>query len=235
MSKIAVIPARGGSKGVPMKNLRKINGIPLVGYAVKSALDSDCFDRVLVSTDNKEIADVANAYGAETPFLRPRDLSGDLASSDAVVAHALKFFQEEGVVFDEVCKLQPTSPLRTGRHIKEAFDLYYEKQADFVVSFCECEHSPLWSGRLGENASIDCFMSSIDKGACRQTLPKFFRLNGAIYLGKVDKFLDNGSFLGPNGYAYIMSQDDSVDIDSELDFELAELLLGKKRIRDGFQ
>lgn len=228
MASIAVIPARGGSKGVPMKNIRKINGIPLIAYTIKAAKDSGKFDEVIVSTDSEEIADIAVKSGANVPFIRPQDISGDLVSSDAVIKHALEYMKSKGNSYDVVCKLQPTSPLRNANHIIEAFDLFQNKKADFVVSFCECEHSPLWSGVLGKDNSIDKFMDNIDKGACRQELPTYYRLNGAIYLAKTTSFFENGSFIGKNGFAYIMTQEDSIDIDSELDFKMAELLMKKE-------
>lgn len=229
MSCVAIIPARGGSKGVPMKNIRPINGLPLIAYTIKAALDSELFEDVIVSTDSEEIANVAREYGADVPFVRPADISGDMATSDAVVTHAIDFMKKQGKEYDEVFKLQPTSPLRTATHIKEAYSLFKEKNADFVVSFCECEHTPLWSGELGEDGSIDGFMSNLDKSACRQSYPTFYRLNGAIYIAKVDKFIENGSFIGKNGFAYVMEQIDSIDIDSQLDFNFAEFLIGAKK------
>ena len=232
MSFLAVIPARGGSKGVPLKNTRMVNGLPLIAYTIKAALDSALFDNVLVSTDDENISKVAKEFGAEIPFLRPAYISSDFASSDAVVEHALNFYMSKGQSYDLVCKLQPTSPLRTGNHIIEAFDLFVRKNADFVVSVCECEHSPLWSGLLGKDYSMDGFMRSVDKHACRQELPQYYRLNGAIYIGKTDCFIQNGSFIGENGYAYVMTLKDSIDIDTELDIELAEMLLNK-RSKDG--
>ena len=228
LKSIAVIPARGGSKGVPKKNIREINGIPLLAYTINAARQSSMFDTVIVSTDSEEISRIAIEYGAEVPFIRPADISGDLASSDSVVKHALEYYQKRSISYDVVCKLQPTSPLRSEKHIREAFELFREKEADFVVSFCECEHSPLWSGTLGSDNSIDDFMSNIDKGACRQELPLFYRLNGAIYLAKTERFLENGSFIGKKGFAFIMPQEASVDIDSELDFELAQILIKKR-------
>ncbi|MBQ6587190.1 MAG: acylneuraminate cytidylyltransferase family protein [Butyrivibrio sp.] len=230
MKSVAVIPARGGSKGVPQKNIREINGLPLVAHTIIAAKESAMFDKIIVSTDSHKIAEISKLYGAEVPFIRPDSISGDLDSSDSVVEHALLFLKENGENYDYVCKLQPTSPLRTERHIKEAFSLIKEKEADFVVSFCECEHSPLWSGTLGEDGKMDDFMSDVDKRACRQELPKFYRLNGAIYLGRTNQFMKNRSFIGKNGFAYIMDQTDSIDIDSELDFLIAEFLM---RLRDG--
>ena len=224
---IAVIPARGGSKGVPGKNIKLLYDKPLIAYTIEAAIQSQRFDHVIVSTDSKEIAEVSQKWGADIPFLRPDYLSGDAVSSDDVILHALEYYEMQGINFDIVCKLQPTSPLRTSEHIKEAFNLLYEKDSDYVVSVCECEHSPLWTGVLGADNSMDCFMKEQDKTACRQTLPKYYRLNGAIYMGKVDLYKKNGNFLGKNATAYIMEQRDSIDIDSILDFEMAEFFLTK--------
>ncbi len=228
MKMLAVIPARGGSKGVPGKNIRDLEGKPLLSYTIRAALESGIFSRIIVSTDDNDIADVARAYGAEVPFVRPGNLSDDHASSDDVVRHCIEYCRKEGNNFDLVCKLQPTSPLRTGKHIKEAYDLLHHKNADFVVSVCECEHSPLWCGIIDDSLSMSEFMSNVNKGACRQELPQYYRLNGAIYMGRVDAFLKNGSFIGNGGYAYIMEQEDSIDIDSLLDFRIAEIILEER-------
>ena len=222
---LAVIPARGGSKGVPRKNIKELAGKPLISYTIESAIKSNIFEKVIVSTDNNEIAQVALQCGAEIPFIRPVEISGDMVSSDDVVIHALDFYKKQGVDFEIVCKLQPTSPLRNGEHIKQAYAMFCEQNADFVVSVCECEHSPLWSGILGENCSMKEFIKDEVKRKCRQELPVFYRLNGAIYMGKTDEFCKNRSFLGLNSYAYIMEQKVSVDIDSWLDFLIAEVIL----------
>lgn len=222
---LAVIPARGGSKGVPGKNIKMLAGKPLIAYTIEAAIDSGIFSKVIVSTDSRAIADIAIAYGAEVPFLRPDAISGDMTSSDDVILHALSYFSHQSAHFDLVCKLQPTSPFRTALHLRQAYQLFQLKQADFLVSVCECEHSPLWSGTIGEDLRLDNFISEEAKRACRQTLPAYYRLNGAIYMGKVKCFMDNKSFLGKNSIAYIMSQQESVDIDSPLDFLIAEAIL----------
>ena len=224
---LAVIPARGGSKGVPGKNIRLLSDKPLIAYTIEAAIQSNLFDHIIVSTDSEEIAEVSRKYGAEVPFLRPDDLSGDAVSSDAVVLHALEYYEMQGEKFDTVCKLQPTSPLRAGKHIIEAYNLLLDKDSDYVVSVCECEHSPLWSGVLGPDNSMDSFMEEQNKSSCRQYLPKYYRLNGAIYIAKVELYQKNRNFLGKNATAYIMEQEDSIDIDSILDFEIAEFLINK--------
>lgn len=222
---LAVIPARGGSKGLPGKNIKELTGKPLIAYTIKAAIDSNIFTKVIVSTDSREIADIAVSYGAEIPFLRPKEIAGDLTSSDDVILHALQYYQKQGIIYDEVCKLQPTSPLRNSGHLKESYKLFNEKKADFLVSVCECEHSPLWAGTIGEDLRLDNFISDDVKRACRQELPTYYRLNGAIYMGKTLCFYESKSFLGKNSVAYIMSQEDSIDIDSELDFIIAETII----------
>lgn len=222
---LAVIPARGGSKGVPGKNIKELAGKPLIAYTIEAGLDSNIFEKVIVSTDCEKIADIAKKNGAEIPFIRPDHLSGDMVSSDDVILHALDFYKQRGVEFSSVCKLQPTSPLRNSEHLKEAYKLFCEKKADFLVSVCECEHSPMWSGVLDGSLSLDNFIPENAKRSCRQELPSFYRLNGAIYMGLTKALYENRSFLGKNGFAYIMKQEDSIDIDSELDFQYAECIL----------
>lgn len=225
---LAVIPARGGSKGVPGKNIRELAGKPLVVYTIEAAIESGVFEKVIVSTDSMEIAEIARKSGAEVPFIRPAEISGDVASSDEVIKHAVDFFEDRGDIFTKVCKLQPTSPLRNATHIKEAYQLVQEKDADFVVSVCECEHSPLWSGKLGDDLSMDDFVRDEIKLACRQKLTTYYRLNGAIYMAKMDAFKRERGFFGANGYAYLMAQTDSIDIDSELDFKIAECIMRER-------
>lgn len=222
---LAVIPARGGSKGVPNKNIKELAGKPLIAYTIEAAIQSGIFEKILVSTDSEHIAEVAEEYGAEVPFLRPAEISGDLVSSDAVVLHALHYLEDHKMYFEEVCKLQPTSPFRSAEDLQRAYRLFHEGERDYLVSVCLCEHSPLWSGTLDENNSMDSFLREEVIRSCRQELPAFYRLNGAIYMAKTEKYSKNGSFFGKNGMAFIMSQKSSVDIDSQLDFAYAEFLM----------
>lgn len=221
---LAVIPARGGSKGVPDKNIRKLAGRSLLSYTVQAALESEIFEKVIVSTDSDQIAEEARRCGAEVPFMRPAELAGDLVSSDDVIVHAVNYYQRNGKKYETVWKLQPTSPLRTAVHIKEAYQLFLERKADSVISVCMCEHSPLWSGILDEDMHLDHFISNEVKRACRQEMPAYYRLNGAIYIAKTESLIENRSFLGQNSIAYIMPQEVSIDIDSEMDFRIAEFL-----------
>ena len=197
----------------------------MISYTIEAALKSEIFEKVIVSTDSEKIADIAIKRGADVPFIRPDNISGDLISSDEVILHAINFFKNNNIVFKEVCKLQPTSPFRNAEHIREAYHLFGTKKADFVVSVCECEHSPKWTGTLGKDLSMDDFITTDIKRSCRQALPDYYRLNGAIYMARTPAFCKEKSFFGPNGYAYIMKQIDSVDIDTHLDFKIAEYIL----------
>lgn len=224
MSTLGVITARSGSKGIKDKNIRIIAGKPLIAYTIESALQSQYIDEVMVSTDSDNYAQIAKRYGANVPFLRSVHNSSDMAKSIDVVLEVLDGYESIGKYFDNVLVLQPTSPLRTYKNIDEAFKLFYEKKADSIVSVCECEHSPLLSNVLPEDLSLSDFVKS-ENLIRRQDFEKYYRLNGAIYISKVSVFRELGSFYGKNSYAYIMDQRESVDIDTELDFEFAELLL----------
>ena len=223
MKNIAIIPARSGSKGLKDKNIRHLNGKPLLAWTIDAAVRSDEFDEILVSTDSEAYAEIARQYGADVPFLRSPETSTDTASSWDTVAEVLENCRKGGNVFDTFCLLQPTSPLRTAEDIRNAYALYREK-ADFaVVSVCEAEHSPLWCGHLPENGEFRGFIRE-DAMKQRQSGGKFYRLNGAIYIVDVQKFGTSRFLYREGSFAYIMPQDRSVDIDTETDFRLAELL-----------
>ena len=224
MRNVAIIPARSGSKGVKDKNVRQMAGKPLMAYTIEAALKSAQFDEVMVSTDSEKYADIAKSCGASVPFLRSERTATDTASSWDMVEEVLTKYEELGKSFDTFCLLQPTSPLRTAEDISAAYELYREKAEFAVVSVCEAEHSPVWCGHLPENNEFEDFIDAKSVNQ-RQAGGKFYRINGAIYIVdimrfRVDKFLyKSGSF------AYIMSQDRSVDIDTEIDFKMAEVIL----------
>lgn len=223
---LAIIPARSGSKGVIDKNIKDLNGKPLMGYSIEAAINSDCFDEVMVSTDSKEYAEIAVACGAKVPFLRSLENSSEHAASWDVVREVLGRYQEQGIQFDMVTLLQPTSPLRMADDIIGAYELYKEKRASSVVSVCEMEISPLLCNRLQADNSMEGFISQEIKGRRRQDFPRYYRLNGSIYMCRVDYSSDaRFELYGKGSYAYIMSQEKSVDIDTEYDFFLASQIL----------
>lgn len=225
MSNIAIIPARSGSKGIKDKNIKDLGGKPLMAYTIQAALDSGCFDEVMVSTDSEKYAEIAREFGASVPFLRSELTASDTASSWDMVDEVLNGYKKLGREFDSFCLLQPTSPLRTADDIKEAYKLYNDKASFAVVSVCEAEHSPLWCGHLPEDHEFTDFIDQ-ESMKQRQAGGKFYRLNGAIYIVDIRKFGEDRFLYKKGSYAYVMSQDRSVDIDTDIDFKLAGLLIG---------
>lgn len=218
---LAIIPARGGSKRLPRKNVLDLCGKPLIAWSIEATLKSKYISKIIVSSDDEEILNIAKEYKAD--FIKRPD---ELASDTATTFDALKHTLENVKKYDYVVLLQPTSPLRTEKHIDEAIELLEEKNADAIISVCEMEHSPLWSNILDEDLDMSNFLSDEVLNKRSQDLPKYYRLNGAIYICKIDKFLQNrGFFLKDNVIAYIMDKKDSVDIDDKIDFKLAQFCL----------
>lgn len=231
MKNIAIIPARSGSKGVKDKNIKDLAGKPLMAYTIEAALKSDQFDEIMVSTDSNRYAEIAKSLGASVPFLRSEKTATDTASSWDMVEEVLTKYEEIGRCFDTFCLLQPTSPLRNDVDIKAAYELYREKAEFAVVSVCEAEHSPLWCGHLPENREFTNFISA-ENMKQRQSSTKFYRLNGAIYIVDIRKFRKEKFLYQSGSFAFIMSQDRSIDIDSEIDFQMAEIMMESKKLHD---
>lgn len=224
---LAIIPARAGSKRLPSKNTKLLNGKPLVQWTIDAALKSNVFDEILVSTDSPQIAKIAEDLGLTVPFIRPSNISGDNATSVDVALHALNYYEQQGKSFEYVMLLQPTSPLRQVADITMAVETLEKRSADAIISVCECEHSPLWSNTLGDEGDMDQFLASVENKTTRsQDLPKYYRLNGAIYLVKSDKLIaERNFFISNNVFAYKMQQTHSIDIDTLIDFKMAEILM----------
>ena len=222
---LAIIPARGGSKRLPRKNVLPLAGKPLITWTIEAALASAYLDKILVSSDDDEILAIAEGAGIQA-LARPAEFSQDTSSSYDVIKHTL----DQVATYDFVVLLQPTSPLRSGCDIDAAIELLARKQADGVISVTPVEHSPLWVNTLPPDDSMVGFLPEDVKALRSQELKEHYRLNGAIYISKVDKLLGEGSFfLGANVYAYKMNQEASVDIDTKLDFRWAEFLVGARQ------
>lgn len=228
---LGLIPARGGSKGFPRKNIGQLLGKPLIAWVIEGALASKYLDRLIVSTDDDEIVEISKKYGAEVPFMRPKELATDEAIRIDVVSHTINWIQKNNKFYDLLMLLQPTSPLRTSEDIDRAIELLFSKKAKAVVSVCEAEHHPYWSNTLPKNGCMENFIKPEIMSKNRQQLPLFYRLNGAIYLAYCDYIENQRSFFGKETFAYIMPQGKSIDIDNEVDFKLAEILM-KKYIPD---
>ena len=223
---LGFITARGGSKRLPNKNILELAGKPLIAWTIEAALDSKYIDRVIVSTDDEKIANISQKYGADVPFMRPAELSTDTATSIDVIEHGLNTLAESGDNYDYITLLQPTSPLRTSRHIDESVNIFLEKNANSVISVTETSHSPLWANEIPESGSMKGFLRDDVKNKRSQDLPIYYQLNGAIYISKISSLLNERSFFQKNDvYAYKMERLNSVDIDSKIDFEFASLLI----------
>lgn len=224
MKNLAVILARSGSKGLKDKNIKELNGKPMMAYTIEAAVASGKYDTVHVSTDSEQYAEIARDYGADVPFLRSEDLAEDHASSWDVLRAVIKEYEKREKIFDTVTLLQPTSPLREADDINAAFDLFEEKQADSVVSVCEVDYSPLLCNVLDDSLSMDGFID-MSKVGRRQELSTYYRINGAIYIQKTQLLMEGASVYGEKSYAYIMDKRKSIDIDDAYDFMIAESLM----------
>lgn len=222
---LAIIAARGGSKGLPGKNIKELCGKPLISYTIEAAKEAKYITRVVVSTDDNDIARVSKELGADIPCMRPDELATDNASSIDAVLHMVNYLKEvENYNPEFIVLLQPTSPLRNSKHIDEAIEKLLETKMDAIVSVCESEVSPYWSNVFNEN-KLEYFIEEGKKITRRQDLPNVYRMNGAIYGIKTDVFIKEKTFEPESLTGYIMSNKDSVDIDEALDFKFAEIIM----------
>ncbi len=225
MNNIAIIPARSGSKGLKDKNILDLCGKPLMAYTIEAAIESNEFDTIMVSTDSEKYANIAIEYGADVPFLRSSITSSDTASSWDVVREVLEKYKENKHNFSTFALLQPTSPLRNASDIKNAYIEFHKLNAISLTSVCEARYSPVNCNILPEDHSMDGFYGKNIELSRRQDLPAYYHENGAIYIGDVEYFLKFNDFYSSQCYAFIMAEYNSIDIDSELDFKYAELLM----------
>ena len=228
---VALVPARGGSKGLPRKNLRRVGELPLVAYSIRAGLDARLVDATFVSTDDSEIAEVAKAYGARV-IPRPLELADDHVQNDAVAIHALKQIAATERMPDVLVLLQPTSPLRTAAHVDECLEAFLGADVPSAMSICEVCHHP---GKyiVIKDGLIFPFTNDDDMEAQRQELAPVYRQNGAIYVIRVPDFLASHRFYRPPCRPYLMSDAESIDIDSDLDLQVAELRVSRKAATKG--
>lgn len=219
-----LIPARGGSKGVPNKNIKLLAGKPLIAYSITEALKIAKKEDICVSTDSIPIKQVAESMGLEVPFLRPDEIASDTATTESVILHALDYYKHKGIHYDFVVLLQPTSPLRKAIHIEEAIALI-NKDVDLIVSVKETDANPYYV-LFQENE--EGILEKSKKGVFtrRQDCPVVYELNGAIYVIRVNALLKLG-YQNLKKTKYLMPKKVSIDIDDWLDFEIAEVLLNK--------
>lgn len=218
---LAIIPARGGSKRLPRKNVLDLCGKPLIAWSIEAGLKSQYVDKIVVTSDDDEILEISEKFGANI-IKRPDELASDASTTFDAIKHSINNVEK----YDYIVLLQPTSPLRNSKNIDEAIELLESKNADAVVSVCEMDHSPLWSNTLPENGNMNNFLKDEILNKRSQDIEKYYRLNGAIYICKTDKLLEEKSFmLKHNIFAYVMNRMNSVDIDEDIDFKVAKTLI----------
>lgn len=224
MKILAVIPARGGSKTIPRKNVIPFAGKPLIYYTIRSALESKRIDRVIVSTDDEEIAKISKKYGAEV-IKRPKTLATDSAPMVPVIQHAVKKLEKEGYNPDVITILQPTSPLRDSGDIDRALKMFTKSKSESMAGVCEAEKSPYWMYKIGKNGSLEALIKTRKKYTRRQDLPKVYRLNGAFYAVKREILMNKNTIYTRTTKPFFMSQLKSIDIDTKMDLKIAEIFL----------
>ena len=228
MKILGIIPARGGSKGVPRKNIKLLGKKPLIEYTIHAAKESQLLSDIVVSTDDEEIAIAAEVFGCKPPFVRPTELAQDTSTSIEVVQHALDFFEKQGVFYDAVCLLQPTSPFRENGFIDAAIQQFIAKQSDCLISVLPVPHeyNPHWTFEETPNGLLKVATGDVKIIARRQDLPKAFHRDGSVYITKT-AVIKSGSFFGES-VAYRESNPDFyVNIDTMEDWKRAEELIIK--------
>jgi CMP-N,N'-diacetyllegionaminic acid synthase len=229
---LAVVVARGASKGLPGKNLLRLNRLPLIAHTILAAKRSARLDRLILSTDSPKIAKVGKRYGIEVPFLRPAELATDDAPIAPVLAHAVEWVEkDQGKPVDVVVLLQATSPFRRTEHIDAGLRMFFESGADSVVGLCETQHSPYWMRIIDKGCVKPLLPSRESKAIRRQDLPTIYQINGALYASRRRVVMEQGQILGKDVRGLIMDWEDSVDIDSDRDLLLAGTILRSQRKR----
>jgi len=221
---LAIIPARGGSKSIPNKNIMAICGKPLIAYTIDAGKKSKYIDEIIVSTDSDVIKVIAEQYGANVPFLRPDELSNDTSKSIDVVMHVIEYYKKNNVSFDYVILLQPTSPLRTFKHLDAAIEKLIESNKTSLVSVCEADENPVLMRSI-ENEKLKEVISFEGTNLRRQDLPTFYIFNGALYINSNEMILSSKKFVDENTIPYVMDKESSIDIDTMLDARLVELII----------
>ncbi len=226
---LAIIPARGGSKWIFWKNLVSLNGKPLIGYTIESAIDSGCFSRICISTDSPEIEKFALRYESVDVIRRPSILAQDDSKTIDTVIHAIELYKKSNLNYDVVVLLQPTSPLRDSHQIKDALNDYKINQNHkSLVSVCEVESHPFKCFSLSENNEIESLLGDTYLSQPRHLLPHIVKHNGAIYINRTEDLLFYRNFFIKPVYPFIMDKLSSVDIDTEIDLMFAEFYMNKK-------
>jgi CMP-N,N'-diacetyllegionaminic acid synthase len=225
---LGIITARGGSKGLPNKNIKILNGRPLIAHTIEAALKTKLFDQLIVSTDSRKIARIAKRYGAQAPFLRPKSLARDTSKSMDVVIHVMNWLEARHIKYDYVMLLQPTSPLRSAEDIVKAWRMLDQHKMTSVISVMPSPYPPTMLFTLVQKNFVNPVSFRLLHNKQRQGFSQFYKINGAIYLASWEQLMKKKSWYSPRTKAYIMPREKSLDIDDELDFFLASCVARRK-------
>ncbi len=225
---LCVIPARGGSKRLPGKNIMPFLGMPLISYAIRAAKASKYIDRVVVSTDNEEIAKVAKEQGAEIPFMRPTELSGDDISALPVIQHAVSKVEKAGDKVDAIALVQPTVPSVLAHDIDATIERLFLKGVNSCITVTPIIDPPEWMYRMKEDGMLEKYISTIENRS--QFVEKLYRANGAVYTMRRETLMDDNKITDTQDcISVLMPRERSIDIDTQADFDMAEMLLTKQK------
>ena len=222
---LAIIPARGGSKGIPRKNVKAISGKPMIQYTIEAAKECPYLDKVVVSTEDVEIADISMRAGAIVPFSRPEELATDEAKTIDVVMHAVEFYERKAERFDIIVLLQPTSPLRNAEDITKALEYFMRNEQRSLVTVSEVSESPILMRNFNKENKLEKILEE-DSDVRRQDMKKFYRINGAIYINKASELNANTSF-NDNEMGFVLTQEHGIDVDEPQDLVVAEYYLSQ--------
>lgn len=229
---IAIIPARGGSKGLPGKNIKKLYDKPLIAYTIEAALGAKCIEKVIVSTDDDDIAKIAKEFGAWVPFMRPAELATDDSQARDTYLYVMERLEKEyGLDKEKFMVLLPTAPLRTSKSIDEAYRIFIEKKATTLVSCRKAPYPPSWLFLEQDGKLINYIKNSKDIVKNRQENKQYYIPNGAIYILDYKLLKTEGTYYCDNTIPFVMSEEESVDIDYEIDFEFASFIMNKNHLK----
>ena len=232
MKALGIIPARGGSRGVPRKNIRLLYGKPLIQYTAEAALASRRLSRVILSTEDEEIAEVGRGCGLEVPFLRPAELARDETPTLPVVQHAVRWIEDEGDRYDLICVLQPTNPMRQTADIDACLVMFEDNDLDSVISVLTVPHeyNPHWVYLRDEAGLLRLSTGETDPLPRRQALPAAFHREGSVYVTRRDVLMKENSLYGKRLQGHLMSANQCINIDTEKDWQRAEKMLNTRHV-----
>lgn len=220
-SNIAIITARGGSKRIPRKNIKDFLGEPIICYSIKAALESKCFEVVMVSTDDEEIANISINHGAEVPFMRSAETSGDYATTEDVIKEVITEYKKRGRTFDSICCIYPTAPFVTGERLQESMDLLWSSNIDSVIPVVKFSYPPQRSFVIQNNKLVMKYAEHLTTRS--QDLESWYHDCGQYYCIKTQSFLEHNEILTTNTVPFVLTEMEVQDIDTEEDWKLAEM------------